>query len=247
MSDGKRISQLPKATTGFRDGKYAKSNPISGKTEQVGLMADLGAVRASVEWNTETIYNTGDFVLFNDLTAWESKVDGNQGNAPAENSFWTSATISPSDGITLTNHQNGWFTYNESIVLNNYAIYQLDVPAPFESTDFTTELVNNDWRFIGEQSYLIRDVTTATYTMTENDTILNVLYAGECTITIPTALITAGFPAKVIADALGDSETNNIIIVGEGGELIDGDISFIIDSNYGAINIYATNNVLKIY
>ena len=95
----------------------------------------------------------------------------------------------------------------------------------------------------------ITTVNVAAYTVLSSDNILHVLYTqtGAVTITVPTALITAGFTGKPIVDAGFNAGTNNITIVGEGGELVDGGASYIIDSNKGAANIYAKNNQIFVY
>ena len=104
---GNRINELPRASTGIRSGVYPKYNPIAGRVEQVAIQHDLGATRASMDWNATTTYVIDDYVLFQGLTAWKSLQNGNQGNIPAENSFWTEVSISEADGITLSTHSNG--------------------------------------------------------------------------------------------------------------------------------------------
>lgn len=145
MAIDRRIIELPKPTTGVRQGVYAKYNPVNDKTEQLELMADLGAIRAAgIDWQTDSTYSIDDIVLFN-LRAWKSLQNNNTGNAPAENTFWTEIAISEADGITDTQWAAGLFTYDDSKVVVNAAQYYLNVPAPFESSDFAAELTNGDW------------------------------------------------------------------------------------------------------
>lgn len=148
-TDGKRIPQLPAANATAKDGVLAIVDPITDQTQQIAIQKALGATRADMEWQVATTYAIGDHVLRNGLTAWTSLVNSNIGNAPSENSFWTSEPISIGDGITLTQHGTGLFTYNNSLVVNNFAIYQLNVAAPFKSVDFATELTNADFKFVG--------------------------------------------------------------------------------------------------
>lgn len=106
------------------------------------------------------------------------------------------------------------------------------------------------WAWI--QTKINRDVVNvnaATYTLLSSDKILNVLYTstGGVTITIPTDLITAELKGITVKDAGGNANTNNITIVGEGGELIDGQSSYIISFDYNAINIYSKSGLLYVY
>lgn len=145
MAEDLRISQLPKAQAGVRDGVYAKYNPLTDQTEQIALQADLGAVRASMEWQVATTYAAGDFVLYQGLTAWKSLVSSNTSNVPAENSFWTTQPISTADGITDTQWASGLFTYNDSKIVFEEAQYFLTIATPFESVDVNVEIGNGTW------------------------------------------------------------------------------------------------------
>jgi hypothetical protein len=89
-------------------------------------------------------------------------------------------------------------------------------------------------------------VNTAVYTVTELHSRLHVVYSGACIITIPTALMTDNFTV-LIKHGSGSASVNNITIVGEGGELIDGEASLIINSNYDAVNLYSDGTNLFIY
>lgn len=145
MEEGKRIPGQNQKTTGFRDGQLAVYNPYSDKTEKANPQELLGADRASFDWQSDTTYAIDDIVLLQGLTVWKSLQNGNTGNTPSENTYWTQLDISEADGITLTTHQNGVFTYNDSVIQVGGAIYFLDVAAPFESSDFAAELINGDW------------------------------------------------------------------------------------------------------
>lgn len=92
-------------------------------------------------------------------------------------------------------------------------------------------------------------VSTATYTVLSTDYILRVTRTstGACTITIPTALITAGIPVLTIKDVGGNAGTNNITVNTEGAETIDGNASVILDVDNASINLYGdgTNLFIK--
>lgn len=139
-----RIIQLPPATTGVSKGKLPVYNSVSGRTEQAEPQALFGAQRASFNFNPLTTYATGDLVFFRELV-WRSLQDGNLAHYPSENVYWTNEPISTADGLTLTPHATGVFTYNSSVVQYNGALYFLNVAAPYLSSDFLTELAAGDW------------------------------------------------------------------------------------------------------
>ena len=146
MATGDReITQLPKAASTAKDGVIAIVDPITGKTVQIAIQPGLGAVRADMDWQSDTTYAIDDFVLYNGLTAWKSLQNSNTGNVPAENTFWTAITISPADGITDTQHANGLFTYDDSKVIYQNAQYFLQIAAPYESSDIAAEITAGDW------------------------------------------------------------------------------------------------------
>lgn len=142
---GKRITQLGKAAATAKQGVFAIVDPITDKTVQLAVQAALGATRASMDWQSDTTYATDDFVLFNGLTAWKSLQNSNTGHTPTEGAWWTSQTISPADGITDTQHQNGLFTYEDSKIIYNDAQYYLQIASPYESTDIGAEIIAGDW------------------------------------------------------------------------------------------------------
>jgi len=149
-----RITQLGKAAATAKAGVFPIVDPITDKTVQIAVQNSLGAVRANMDWQSDVTYELNDpdplksFVLFNSLV-WQSLQNSNTGNIPTENTFWTEEPISVADGITNTEHANGVFTYEDSIVIKDFAFYQLNVAAPFKSSDFVTELGNDDWKFVG--------------------------------------------------------------------------------------------------
>jgi hypothetical protein len=246
--DGKRISQLNQATIGAKDGKLAVLNATSNKTEKVSQQTMLGAIKASFAWQADMPYSIDDLVESNSLV-WKSKVNSNLGNVPSENSFWTNEPISAADGITDTQWAAGVFTFNDSKVVFQNAQYFLQISAPYISSDIAAEIAVGDWKAGVTGATGITDVTTATYTVITTDQILNVLRTstGVATITIPTTMINAGFNKLVIKDAGGNAGINNITVVGEGGELIDGQPNLIIIGNYSSVNLYATNSLISIY
>jgi len=91
-------------------------------------------------------------------------------------------------------------------------------------------------------------VNSATYAVKTTDLILHVTYSatGACTITIPTAQMIQG-RLLIIKDAGGLAATNNITIVTEGSETIDGISSSILNGNYNSVNLYSDGQNLFIY
>ena len=90
-------------------------------------------------------------------------------------------------------------------------------------------------------------VSTATYTVLSTDRKLHVTYTatGACTITIPTALITSTF--ELLIKDTGNASTNNITVIGQGGELFDGSASAILVGDYDSISIYSDGTNLFLY
>jgi len=249
MAEDKRIPQLPRAATTAKQGVFAIVDPITDQTVQIAVQAALGATRASFDWQSDTTYSIGDLRLYNGLTVWRSLQNNNTGNVPTEGAWWTQETISTADGITDTAYSSGVFTYESSKVIYNNAQYYLQTAAPFKSTDIVTEIGNGDWAAAVVGATGITTINAATYTVLTTDQILSVLYTitGAATITIPTSLITAGFNKLVIKDTGGNSQNNNITIIGGSSELIDGSTSLIINGNYAAVNLYSDGTAIYIY
>jgi len=91
-------------------------------------------------------------------------------------------------------------------------------------------------------------VNVAAYTVLATDRILHVAYtlSDPCVVTIPTALITTKFDL-LIKDGGLNATTNNITVVGEGGETIDGDPSWIINGDGDWLKLYSDGTNLFIH
>ena len=140
----KFIPQTNVPQTGVAQGLALYRNPLTGKDEHAPIQEFIGGTRASFAWSASTTYAIDDLVLDSERV-WKSLQASNLGNPPTESAFWTEATISPADGITDRDWVAGVFTYNKSKVVFENAQYYLQVPAPFESTDFATELGVGTW------------------------------------------------------------------------------------------------------
>jgi len=90
------------------------------------------------------------------------------------------------------------------------------------------------------QGKSVTTVNAATYSVLATDKILHVTYTttGSTLITVPTALITAGFDV-VIKDGGGNAGTNNITVEGALSETIDGDTEWLIDGDYDWLRLYS--------
>ena len=157
----KRIPQLGKAATTAKDGVFAIVDPITDKTVQIEVQKALGAVRADMDWQSDTTYALGDFVLYIGIP-WKSLQSSNVGNIPAENTFWTEEIISTADGITDTQWAAGLFTYNNSKIVYNNAQYYLQTSAPFESSDIAAEIIAGNWASPGLAAFDYADAIPQT-------------------------------------------------------------------------------------
>jgi len=68
--------------------------------------------------------------------------------------------------------------------------------------------------------------------------------AGPETVIVQTADIAVDGRVFIVKDEFGMAGTNNITIVGEGGETIDGASSLVITVNYGVARLYSNSSDL---
>jgi hypothetical protein len=80
----------------------------------------------------------------------------------------------------------------------------------------------------------VTNVTTPTYTALGSDYFLCVdTSTTPVTITLPTGILGTVY---IVKDCMGDANTNNIIIQGTGGQLVDGSVA-TINSPFGSIQL----------
>lgn len=80
----------------------------------------------------------------------------------------------------------------------------------------------------------VTNVITTPFNVTLNDYFLAVDVPGPSSLILPIALVGTTF---VFKDVSGDASTNPITITPSGGFSIDGNISYIIDSDFGSITL----------
>jgi len=80
----------------------------------------------------------------------------------------------------------------------------------------------------------VTTVTSTPYTVKDDDTFIAVNVSGAATINLP-----AGEAGRylIIKDISGAASTNNITVKSSAGEQIDGANSYVINTNYGSIEI----------
>ena len=76
-------------------------------------------------------------------------------------------------------------------------------------------------------------IDTSTYSATTSEYFLGVIVDSSCTITLPSGTTGKVF---IIKDSVGDATTNNIIIQTT-GSTIDGQASYVLDSDWASIGL----------
>ena len=91
-------------------------------------------------------------------------------------------------------------------------------------------------------------VGASTYDVLATDQILSVTYTGTGAVAIDlkTAQTISG-RVLVVQDAGGNAAVNNITITTQGGELINGAATFVMNGNYEAINLYCDGTNYFVY
>ena len=126
---------------------------------------------------------------------------------------------------------------------------KITLTPPFTGAELAAAFNNNsDELYVGIGVKTPTVVDTDTYTVLSADNVIHVTRTavGTCTITVPSALITAGVDV-LVKDAGGNAGVNNITIITEGVETIDNSENLIINKNYNAAHVYSDGTNLFIY
>lgn len=76
-------------------------------------------------------------------------------------------------------------------------------------------------------------IDTPTYSATANEYFLGVIYDGAVTVTLPSGTIGKVF---IIKDSAGDANTNPITVTTTGSS-IDGELTYVLDTDWGSIGL----------
>ena len=76
-------------------------------------------------------------------------------------------------------------------------------------------------------------IDQSTYSASSDEYFLGVIYDGTCTITLPTGTLGKAF---IVKDSVGDASTNNIIVQTT-GSTIDGEATYVLDSDWASIGL----------
>jgi hypothetical protein len=87
-----------------------------------------------------------------------------------------------------------------------------------------------------------RNLIDSHYTITAADYYVACNHTSSITITLPTAASLTSGQTFTIKDESGGANTYNINVVRQGSDLIDGETNFVIESPYGAVNLYSNGS-----
>jgi hypothetical protein len=76
-------------------------------------------------------------------------------------------------------------------------------------------------------------IDQSTYSANSDEYFLGVIYDGTCTITLPAGTLGKAF---IIKDSVGDATTNNITVQTT-GSTIDGENTYVLDSDWASIGL----------
>jgi hypothetical protein len=76
------------------------------------------------------------------------------------------------------------------------------------------------------------------YTLQQGDHLIHVIHTAAAAIMLATNQVVKG-RTVTIKDATGDAAINNITLTTQGSELIDGQATYVINTNYEAVTLYS--------
>lgn len=97
--------------------------------------------------------------------------------------------------------------------------------------------ISNSLTLLGRQLYGSTPVTASPYPQVVTDSLILVNFGGAVVVNLLAASAVGGYPLT-IKDASGAAHTNNITITPNGGDLIEGASSLVINTDYGAYKLF---------
>ena len=83
---------------------------------------------------------------------------------------------------------------------------------------------------------------TSSYTIQVSDYYVGCEHAAAITIVLPYASQLSSGQTFTIKDESGQANLYNITVVRQGSDTIDGETNFVIESPYGAVNLYSNGS-----
>jgi hypothetical protein len=119
-------------------------------------------------WQDDIVYMEGDIVSFND-NIYISEEDDNLANIPSSSpSSWTTQPVQQASSVTAW--QAGVYTQTKAVVKHLYnnrlLLFELQAPAPFNSTNIATEYAAGTWKAFSAETLTKKTPSTAGATIT---------------------------------------------------------------------------------
>lgn len=149
---------------------------------------------------------------------------GSTGSAPV------AASITPGTAISVTNAAG-------SITINNTGVTALS-----GGTDINVSSATGNVTVSTVGQFATTTVTTNSSSLSATNTYVGVNFAGAVTINLPSGSSVVQGKYMLIKDESGNASTNNITVLANGTDKIDGQSSAILALNYGSITVIWNTN-----
>jgi len=150
--------------------------------------------------------------------------------------------------LTGTLDVSGAINANElNINVTNKNVINLDVSGStkFGDTPDDTHQLTGSVLISGSLAATHRVISVSSYTILYTDYLVGVntqTISAICTLTLPLANTLPDGQMLVIKDEQGSANTWNIKVTSSGADTIDGQSSIMLESSYGALNLYTNGN-----
>jgi hypothetical protein len=216
-------------------------------TNGTGIKTTIGGEVMAV-LTTSTADESAGFVAFrNDVAPQAGDLAGYFAGASYNDNTPQDDVVYGGFAVDIGLPTTGSETGKTHFLVKDSASADLETPTPYITLDGTVG--NENIRFLVGEQHKVTTVNAATYDLLTTDYFLHVTYTGTgavTSLTLPTAQVKAG-RTIVIKDAGGNASVNNITIDTEGSETIDGAATYVISSDYDAINLYSDGSNWFIY